>query len=174
MEAGSLTSRSADVGALVAARLGPAYRLARAILLDDHDAQDAVQDACVIAWRKQGSLRDPVRFDAWFDRILVNVCRDRMRGRRRVREIAPTRWPTSTDGPGSEPPGSSRSDDAIDGALAALDVDHRIVVVMRYWQDRTVDDIAARLAIPSGTVKSRLHYALQIIRTQVEVGDGRA
>jgi DNA-directed RNA polymerase specialized sigma24 family protein len=46
-------------------------------------------------------------------------------------------------------------------------------VLLRYWQDRTVDDIAARLGIPSGTVKSRLHSSLKTIRTHLEAGHGR-
>ena len=57
---------------LVERRLDPAYRLARAILLADQEAEDAVQDACLAAWRERRSLRDHARFDAWFDRILIN------------------------------------------------------------------------------------------------------
>src|SRR5690349_23387592 len=51
-------------------------RLARAILLDDGDAEDAVQEASLLAWRRQSSLRDPSRFEPWFERILVNQCRE--------------------------------------------------------------------------------------------------
>ena len=60
------------------------YRLAALILRDPVEAQDATHDAFVQAWQKWSSLRDLDRFDAWFGRILVNVCRDRLRrGRRR-------------------------------------------------------------------------------------------
>jgi RNA polymerase sigma-70 factor (ECF subfamily) len=172
MEAGRATSPGADVGSLVAARLTTSYRLARAILLDDHEAEDAVQDAAMVAWRKQGSLRERDKFDAWFDRILVNVCRDRLRRRRRIREIPSMGMPESAT-PGSDP-ASGSPDDAIDRALEALDADHRIVVLLRFWQDRTVDDIAGRLGIPAGTVKSRLHHALRQVRARLEGTDGRA
>ena len=66
------------------------YRLARAILTDEREAEDAVQDACLTAWQKGGSLRDQDRFDAWFERVLINGCRDRLRRRQRqrVRAIA--------------------------------------------------------------------------------------
>ena len=61
MEAVAVTNRPADLAVLIDARIGSAYRLARAVLLDDGEAEDAVQEACVIAWQKQSSLRDPGR-----------------------------------------------------------------------------------------------------------------
>jgi RNA polymerase sigma-70 factor, ECF subfamily len=66
------------------------------------------------------------------------------------------------------------TDPDLDRALDALDVDHRIVVVMRYWQDRTVEDIADRVGIPAGTVKSRLHHALRTLRASLEASHGRS
>ena len=63
--------------------LDAAYRLARAILRDSTEAQDATHDAFEQAWRKWSTLRDPARFEPWFDRILVNTCRDRLRSGRR-------------------------------------------------------------------------------------------
>jgi RNA polymerase sigma-70 factor (ECF subfamily) len=158
------------VDGLVLAHLGAAYRLARAIHIDDHEAEDAVQEASLVAWRRQGSLRDPARFDAWFDRILVNHCRDRLRKRRRAVQVAAP--PIGFDPAGPRPETGSDAD--LDQAIDALDVDHRIVVVLRYWQDRTVDDIAARVGIPSGTVKSRLHHALRAIRASLEASHGRS
>src|SRR4051794_31321867 len=68
--------------------LDRAYRWAGVILGDEHEAQDATQDALLRAWRSVGSLRDPNGFQAWFDRILLNVCRDRLRRRGKVRPIA--------------------------------------------------------------------------------------
>ena len=69
--------------------LDQAYRLARAILRDAGEAQDATHDAFVQAWRKWETLRDPSRFEAWFDRILVNTCRNRLRaGRRQATDIS--------------------------------------------------------------------------------------
>lgn len=171
MDEGGATSRNADVGTLVAARLTTSYRLARAILLDDHEAEDAVQDAAMVAWRKQGSLRDREKFDAWFDRILVNVCRDRLRRRRRVREIPAIGTPSAASVDAGL--GAGSADDAVDLALEALDADHRTVLLLRYWQDRTVEDIAGRLGIPTGTVKSRLHHALRQVRARLEANDGR-
>lgn len=165
-----MTERGVDVGGLVMARLGDSFRLARAILLDDGEAEDAVQEASLTAWRKQRSLRDPASFGAWFDRILVNQCRDQLRRRRRSVSLAS---PAVEVDVAADPP-ETGTDPDLDRALAALDIDHRTVVVLRYWQDRTVDDIAAVVGIPSGTVKSRLHNALRAIRASLEASHGRS
>jgi RNA polymerase sigma-70 factor (ECF subfamily) len=170
VEVAVVTDRGADVGSLVLARLGDSYRLARAILLDDRDAEDAVQEASIAAWRRAGSLRDPASFGAWFDRILVNVCRDQLRRRRRA---VPVVAPAIEVEVVAEPPDTG-TDAELDRAIAALDIDHRVVLVMRYWQDLTVDDIAGRLGIPAGTVKSRLRNGLKRLRADLEASNGRS
>jgi RNA polymerase sigma-70 factor (ECF subfamily) len=128
----------------IAARCGDAlYRRAVAILREEADARDATQDALVRAWRELPRLSEAERFDAWLDRILVNVCRDqlRRRDRRVVREIRPP-----TDG----------GDDA---AFRRLSVDDRTLLVLHHLERRSVADLAAVLAIPPGTVMRRLHTA---------------
>jgi RNA polymerase sigma-70 factor, ECF subfamily len=168
VEVAIVTDGAVDVGALVLARLGDAFRLARAILLDDGDAEDAVQEASFVAWRHQGSLRESDRFDAWFDRILVNQCRDQLRRRTRAVRIASPTVDLESVGGHVHGPDATAGDPDVERALGRLDLDHRVVVVMRYWQDLTVDDIAARLGIPAGTVKSRLHNALRTLRGSLE------
>lgn len=142
-----------------------AYRLAWAILQDDVDADDATQDAFGQAWRARRSLRDPDCFDAWFGRILVNVCRERLRqrARQRVRPLTPT-----DDLPVADASGHVSARDEIGRAVARLDPDHRIVVILRFWADLTVEDIAQRVGIAEGTVKSRLHHSMQLLRTALE------
>jgi RNA polymerase sigma factor (sigma-70 family) len=170
VEIAVVSGRGLDVAGLVMARVGDSYRLARAILLDDGEAEDAVQEASLAAWRRRETLKDEARFEAWYDRILVNQCRDQLR--RRGRAVKLTAPPIGFE-PASSPP-ETGADADLDHALDALDVDHRIVVVMRYWQDRTVDDIAERVGIPAGTVKSRLHHALRAMRATLEAGHGRS
>src|SRR4029079_5687024 len=75
--------RDAAFDGLVAAELDGAYRLAGVILGDRWQAEDATHDAVVQAWLRFGSLREQDRFGAWFGRILVNICRDRLRERGR-------------------------------------------------------------------------------------------
>lgn len=151
--------------ALTRRHLDAAYRLAWAILTDTGDADDATQDAFALAWRNRRSLRDPERFEAWFGRILVNVCRQRLRQRSR-RLTSDLDIEAGTAISDASQPTSDR--DAISRAMVRLDADHRIVVILRYWADLTVEEIAARLDVPAGTVKSRLHYALRSMRPRLE------
>lgn len=146
--------------------LDAAYRLARIVLRDPTEAQDATHDAFVQAWRKWPTLRDPERFEAWFDRILVNACRDRLRrtARTGTRDISDELGLAIAD-----PYVRTHERDALDQALASLSADHRVVVALRYDRDLAADEIARRLDIPVGTVHSRLHYAL---RKMHEVIDG--
>src|SRR5262245_24185493 len=75
--------RRAAFQALADTELDGAYRLAGVILGDRWQAEDATHDAVVQAWLRFDSLRDRDRFGAWFQRIVVNICRDRMRERAR-------------------------------------------------------------------------------------------
>jgi RNA polymerase sigma-70 factor (ECF subfamily) len=141
--------------------LDRSYRLAGLILGNVTEAEDAVQDALVVAWQGFDRLRDTDRFEAWFDRILVNGCRDRLRRRGTVRFIA---IDPSIDPPGSDPFRDLIERDALVAGISALTPDERIVILLRFWADLPLDEIADRLGWPLGTVKSRLHRALDRIR----------
>lgn len=161
--------RAAAFNSLVGAALDNVYRRAAVLLNDRFEAEDAVHDAVVRAWRSWGSLRDPARFDAWFGRILVNTCRDRLRARRRVGRIQVPHAGTEADMPASvDRLGAVDDSELIRDALARLGADDRIVVVLRYEADLTVPAIAALVGIAEGTVKSRLHHALRKLRASVE------
>lgn len=148
--------------------LGRAYRLAGFLLGDATEAEDAVQDALARAWAERRQLRDPAAAQAWFDRILVNVCRARLRRRR-----SGVRWVALGDtdpvAPG-DPFATFLARESVLGGLAALDADHRIVVVLRFWADLPLEAIAELLRVPVGTVKSRLHYALRDLRRGLRAG----
>jgi RNA polymerase sigma-70 factor (ECF subfamily) len=164
---GSVAIETSDeaFAALTRRQIDSAYRLAWAILGDSGDADDATQEAFASAWRNRRSLRDPGRFDAWFGRILVNECRQRLRKRARRRTLA---WLETSEPAVADTSQQVSERDAIAHAISRLDADHRIVVMLRYWADLTIDEIAARLDVPSGTVKSRLHYALRSMRPGLE------
>jgi RNA polymerase sigma-70 factor, ECF subfamily len=150
--------------------LDRAYRYATLVLGSRVDAEDATHDAALTAWRRFGDLRDIDRFDAWFGRILVNSCRDQLRARRRT--------PLSLDADSSAETGSSTRyarvtadetnsialRDSLAIALRSLSPEHREVVVLRFYLDLTVEQIAARTGARPGTVKSRLHHALRRLR----------
>lgn len=160
-------ARPADeaFAALTRRQVDRAFRLAWVILGEVSAAEDAAQDAFAVAWRKRGSLREADRFEPWFERILVNTCRDRLRQRGRSRVIAVPVMP-EPGVPDASVQVGLRSE--VGAAIAGLDPDHRIVVVLRYWADLTVDEIADRVGVPTGTVKSRLHYALRTLESRLE------
>ena len=149
--------------------LDAAYRLARAILHDSTDAQDATHDAFEQAWRKWSTLRDPARFQPWFDRILVNTCRDRLRSGRRQ----PTDISVEVAISVGDPFAQAHDRDLLGNAIAALPPEHRVVIALRYYRDLTVETIASILDIPAGTVHSRLHYALKRLHAVLDAGDGK-
>jgi RNA polymerase sigma-70 factor (ECF subfamily) len=156
---------------LVVARLDRAYRLAGLILGNADAAEEAVGDAIERGWARLGQVRDPEAFAAWFDRILVNVCRDRLRRMSAVRFVAMT--PTMDRPDPSDAFSTLLARDELLGALAALEPDERIVVVLHYWADLTLDEVAARLGARPGTVRSRLHRALERLRAHyAEAGTG--
>jgi RNA polymerase sigma-70 factor, ECF subfamily len=150
-------------------QLHSSYRLARAILRDPAEAEDATHDAFVQAWQKWPTLRDPQRFQQWFERILVNTCRDRLRSARmRVTDISNE----IAMAPGDA---FARANDreVLANALATLTPEQRVVVALRYYRDLLVDEIASRLDIPAGTVQSRLHYALKRLHAAIGAADGK-
>ena len=149
--------------------LDRSYRLAGLILGNAHEAEDAVQDALVVAWQGFDRLRDADRFPAWFDRILVNGCRDRLRRRGIVQFIAIN---PSIDPAGSDPFRDFVERDALLAGMTTLTPDERIVVVLRFWADLSLDEIAHRLDWPLGTVKSRLHRALNRMRRSLAAASG--
>jgi len=145
--------------------LDRAFRLAGLILGDQHEAQDATQDALVRAWRAAATLRDPAGFDAWFDRILINVCRDRLRRRGKVRLL--TLDGAAGMASADDPFRKVYADDELLGALRTLGDDERMVLLLHFWADLTLEAVGARLDCPVGTVKSRLHRGLKAMRGQL-------
>ena len=115
-----------------------------------------------------GSLREQDRFGAWFGRILVNICRDRLREKARrpiaVRAVADT--PTDDR--------TTAVDDRLllDDAFAALSPDHRVALALRYYADLPVEAIAELVGVPAGTVKSRIHVAVERMRDALGADEG--
>jgi RNA polymerase sigma factor (sigma-70 family) len=160
--------RAAAFRSLADHHLDGSYRLARAILREPAEAEDATHDAFVTAWQKWPTLREPALFERWFRKILVNTCRTRLRraSRWHLRDISDELTLTAVDDV------AVRDDrDAIGRALMRLGPDDRIVLALRYDRDLTVDAIADALGIPSGTVKSRLHNALRRLHVALDAAD---
>ena len=141
------------------------YAIAYRILRDAERAQDAVQQAFLLAWRELPRLRDPERFGPWLHRLLVNACYEELRRHRR--------WTTRitilpVDGPGGPDPMISVVDrDALDRGFERLTPQQRAVFVLHHHAGHPLAEIADIVGVPVGTVKSRLHYATRTLRTAI-------
>jgi RNA polymerase sigma factor (sigma-70 family) len=125
------------------------------LLGNRHAAEDAVQEAFVrLAARDTSEVREP---EAYLRTVVVNECRTQMRRRRRA-----------ADDPVGEGVHLDRSDLEMREALARLSPRRRAVVVLRFYEDMKVDDIAAVLGCRPGTVSSLLHRALKDLREVVD------
>jgi RNA polymerase sigma-70 factor (ECF subfamily) len=144
-------------------RLSSAYHLAGYLLGDSCEAEDAVQDAVERAWRAFPTLRQDASFPSWFDRIVVNVCRDGQRRRRRLEPL------DGVERASVDPFRGIFDRDALGRAIGALPLDQRTVVVLRFWRDLSVREIAMVVGVPEGTVRSRLHYGLKALKGAMSV-----
>ena len=154
---------------LVTESVDAMYRVARLILRDYDGASDAVQEALVRCWRDLPQLRDPERFDAWRNRILLRAITEEARKRRRDR-IALTVIPIATYPDASA---ALADRDEIARVFGRLSLEHRTVVVLHHYLGMTVDEAASTIGIPVGTAKSRLHYATEALRAALDA-DARA
>jgi RNA polymerase sigma-70 factor (ECF subfamily) len=144
------------------------YSVAQRVLRDPELAEDALQNALVLAWRRLPKLRDPERFEAWIHRILINACYDESR---RARPWVATIRVLPADGP-STPDGTAVIDDRdeLERAFRRLSVEQRAVFVLHHYRGLPLVEVAEILGIPAGTARSRLHYALAELRIAL-VGD---
>lgn len=161
-------SRTALFLQLADRELARSFRTAGYILGNAADAEDVTQDAILKAWKAWPTLRDPERFGPWFERILVNTCLDRIRRRHGVRLVDLDAGPALA---GADPFAANLARDEIGHALDALPPEQRVVVVLRFWRDLSLAEIAEQLRLPLGTVKSRLYYGMRAMRSVLESPD---
>src|SRR3954454_14783461 len=153
---------------LASASIGRLNAVARLIVRDEGRAEDAVQDALVDAWRDLRGLRDPDRFDAWLNRLLVHACHDvARRSGRRIRIEVPLE-PIHTR-PVADIQQTHAISDEIERGFRRLTMEQRTVVVLVYYLDLPLADAAATLGVPVGTLKSRLNRSLKALRASMEV-----
>ena len=152
---------------LLAAEIATRFlAVSRRILRDIDLAEDATQQALVAIWRDLPQLRDPARFDAWSYRLLVRAC---YAEGRRTRAWSPNLRILPAD----EPSESGGLDavvhrDQLETAIRRLSVDHRSVLVLRYYADLPLEQVAQVLGVPLGTVNSRLHHAMRAMRAALD------
>lgn len=119
-------------------------------------ATDEAMTKAYERWNRISRSENPV---GWVYRVGLNWAKRQMR--RRSYDITPLALPTETGEPPTPDPGLWK-------ALDGLSTDHRTVVILRYSEDWSVDQIANALDVPAGTVKSRLHRALEHLREELE------
>ncbi len=151
--------------AVMAASADRMYGIAFRILRDHDRAEDALQQALVDMWEDIPGLRDPAKFTAWADRLVVHASyREARRERRwtsRVRQI-------TVDLPGEDRAPGIADREELEGLFRRLTPEHRAVIVLHYYLGLPLADVAATLGIPDGTAKSRLHYAVRSLRAAFE------
>jgi RNA polymerase sigma-70 factor (ECF subfamily) len=156
-------------GRLAAGAIDRMHAVAWLILRDPHDAEDAVQDALVRAWRELPRLRDVDRFDAWLRRLLVNACHDAGRRHRRhaaMRLVELRMEPAAVDGWRT-----IEDQERLGRAFARLPIEQRTVLTLTHYLGLTGPEVAASIGAPLGTVKSRLRYASRALRAALEADE---
>jgi RNA polymerase sigma-70 factor (ECF subfamily) len=153
------------------------YRTARAILRDDADAEDALQDAYLKAYARIGTFSGDARLSTWLVRIVVNEALGRLRQRKRDQTVVPF-------SPSRERPSESEEDmvpgrheetpenmtlraemrKLLERSIDELPVAFRTVFILREVEEMTVEETALALQIPSGTVRTRLFRAMSLLR----------
>ena len=151
-------------GVLAGGAVDRLYAIAHHILRDTDLAQDATQEALVRAWRDLPSLRDVERFDAWLYRLIVRSSADVGRHRRRWR----ARITVMSTEPSEPDRASELADrDQLERGLRRLTDAQQTILVLHFYLGLSSAEAADALNIPIGTVKSRLHYAIDALRAAI-------
>ena len=142
--------------------LDPAYRLAAVMLGDRSPAEDAVQEASIKAWRKLRQLRgDAQSLRAWFLSIVANECRMARR----------TRWFSVirvADVP-AQAPDDRESHSDLRRALMRLTPDERLPLVLHFYLDLPLDEVARTLRVSPSAAKSRIYRAARRLRADLTI-----
>jgi RNA polymerase sigma factor (sigma-70 family) len=150
---------------IVAAHHEDMARIAYLVSGSTDVADDAVQAAWAIAWRRLGTLRDPARLRPWLMSVAANEARQMIRGdrRRTVRELR-------VEAPGATPPAPERAAQLdLANALARLDSKDRVLIGLRYVADLDSAAIGRELGLSASGVRVRLHRLIGRLRE--ELGD---
>jgi len=152
------------------------YRTARSILKDDAEAEDAVQEAYLLAYRAIGEFRAEAKLSTWLVRIVANEAFGRLRKRARRGEVVPLRPDPDDDTPMEErmsdtprerPDGRALRSELrrlLENRIDELPSAFRAVFVLRAVEEMSVDEIASTLDIPAATVRTRYFRARSLLR----------
>jgi RNA polymerase sigma-70 factor, ECF subfamily len=141
----------------------PLFAIAYGILQDREEAEDAVQDALVKAWKSRWRVRDPEKFPAWLCMIARHRARDVFRKRRSVPLAHETTETTER-----ETSDTTVLDRQLHSALATLPELHRAALSLRYFEEMDYATIENRLGLTNGSLRGILGRALATMRKQLK------
>ncbi|MDF9407949.1 sigma-70 family RNA polymerase sigma factor [Pelotomaculum isophthalicicum JI] len=149
--------------------LSYAFRIAFTVLQSQSDAEDLVQESFLVCFRRLAGFRMESSFKTWLTRIVMNLCYDYLRRKRREGAVLDKMadWDTAVTEDWTDK--SDRSLELRD-ALRLLSDAHKTVLVMYYEMDLDIKTVAKILGIPVGTVKSRLANARAMLKEVLERG----
>lgn len=157
------------------------FRLSLSILDDGSqngsaDAQETTQDALMAALRSLDTYRGEAKLSTWLYSITVNLCRNRLRARQRRERVRSLfeRLTTPIDDDPSRPEDvviQKQANSSLFNIVQSLNEKHRLPVILRYYHDCSVAEIAQILDIPAGTVHSRLNTARKKMKQSLSVTD---
>ena len=145
---------------LLRGRVDRLFAIARRILRDVDRAEDALQDALVIAWRDLPDLRDPDRFDFWIQRVLANMCIEH--ARRDRRRYSRLEILNLGDHVARDELAGVADRDIVDRAFRRLKPEERAVLG---YEPAVIAEV---LGVPGGTIRARLHHAHRAMRAAIE------
>lgn len=154
---------TAAFGELYGEYMKELYRFALYTLKNEADAQDAVQSAALIAFRKIGELRNEMSFKSWFFKILYNECRKTVLSASRKNELLYDDMSVIE----GELPDFSEGKDLL-SLIDLLSDEDKAIIILSVFEDYTSKEIAEILGIKAGTVRSRLSRLLTALRKQIE------
>jgi RNA polymerase sigma factor (sigma-70 family) len=143
--------------------IGPGFKLALAMLHDPTAAEDAVQEASFTAWRKLGNMADQGRLRPWFLGVVANKCRNARRNRWTSRQEL-----TDDISVVSSEEAALRGAD-LRRAISRLGYDDRLVVVLYFYLDLPVDEVATVAGKSVGATRARLYRAVKKLRPGVAI-----
>ena len=133
---------------------------------DRAGADDVVQETLLRAWRTPAILaQEPASTRSWLFTVAKHLVIDEVRSARKRREFPTENLP---ERPSTDTTEALFETLLVEEALTALSYDHRAVIVHAYYGGRSIAETARELAIPEGTVKSRLHYGLRALRLALQ------
>ena len=149
------------------------HRLALSILDDSSEADDATQESLLAALRGLNSFNGASSLKTWLFSITVNICRTRLQRRKRnerLRRILGGILRVQNASSIEEHAMENETDEALWSAIHSMDERHRLPIVLRYYHDLSVAEIANILQIPEGTVHSRLNTARRHLHKALKEG----